>query len=105
MHLLPFYNKYFYLINNRKYKPCFILNIDEVSLSSTPVHNQLHVKIKDEILNSTPAPLKMSHSSILFTISADGSSYPTIVLVSQKQVPYEFQCISNENLRFLCSTK
>jgi hypothetical protein len=91
-------------MKKRNYKPSLTINIDEVSLCSVTIKNQLHVKVKEEILNSTPAPLTLSRSSVLFSVCADGSYLPSIVLISQN-IPQEFISISNENLRFLFAPK
>jgi hypothetical protein len=99
--LLPFYKKFLFLIEKRNYKPSLIFNIDEVSLSSSSNSKQLQVVIDDEVINSSPASLSLAKSSLLFTISADGSSLPSVVLLSQKNIPTEF--ISNERIRFIHS--
>lgn len=80
--ILPFFIKFNFLITKRKYKPNMIINLDEVSLSSSPCKKQLQVVVEDELPPfSTPAPLTMSRTTALFTVCADGTSLPTIILV------------------------
>jgi hypothetical protein len=100
--ILPFFEKLDYLFKNRNYLPEFVLNFDEVSLSSTSSKSQIHVTIADSFINSTPPPLSLNKSSIFFTVSSGGSSFPSIVLLPQKSVPEEF--VEDENIRFLCSS-
>jgi hypothetical protein len=103
-YLVPFYYKYICLIEKRKYKPCFILNFDEVSLHSPHSINQLCVSIDGDNFSSTPTPLSLSNSTLLLCCACDGSQYPSTVLISQKNIPFEFLQKSSENLRFISSS-
>jgi hypothetical protein len=101
MSILPFYRKYLMLKNYRKYKPRYIINIDETSLRTVPIMKQLHVTLCEDPVYTVPAPLTLSSSSCVFSIASDGTSYPTVILISKKNIPEEF--IQTENLRFLCT--
>jgi hypothetical protein len=101
--IIPFFIKYNFILKKRKYKPCLIFNLDEVSLSTVSPKKEFQVVVMNEFIYSSPAPLTLSGTTALFTIAADGSSLPSVILINQKKVPSEFLDVSTENLYFIPS--
>jgi hypothetical protein len=100
---IPFFQKYNYMKNNRKYKPAFIFNMDEVSLNSQNTQKHFHVALSDEVINYIPSNISLSKSTCLLSVSADGTFLPLVVLIPQKKLPKEFSENNDENIHFISS--
>jgi hypothetical protein len=97
--LCPFLLKYEILINSRKYKPQFIINFDEINTNKEQTMKTYQLKLKHIETTAFHILDHLSSSTVLFTTSADGESFPVILIIPYKNTPSKLISYNSTNFR------
>jgi hypothetical protein len=69
--IIPFYEKFNFLNNVRKYYPRLVINFDEISLSATSSKNQFRVSINEKAVYVSSMPLFQNKYSLFFAVASE----------------------------------
>jgi hypothetical protein len=103
--LCPFLLKFENLLKRRKYKPQFVINLDEVSTSQVIKGHSYQIKVKDIEMVFSCNPELLSPSSILLTTSSDGEALPMCIILPYANIPSELTGSVSPNFRIYLSPK